>query len=93
MAMFAAFPSTILEAAMGAHGEPMVARTEVGVSFRANGPQVQRLPTKSSLLLFARGFPGYPEYPRVPPATLVNGVRNRCSDPTSTHTGGQDDMS
>ena len=45
MAMFASFPPTILEAAMGAHGEPMVARMEVGIIFRANGPQVLRLPT------------------------------------------------
>ena len=64
MAMFAAFPSTILEAAMGAHGEPMVARMKVGIIFRANGPQVLRLPTKSSLPFFAAGSPGSPAYPR-----------------------------
>ena len=60
MAMFDAFPSTILEAAMGAHGEPMVARMKVGIIFRANGPQVLHLRTKSSLPLFSPGFPQSP---------------------------------
>ena len=64
MAMFAAFPSTILEAAMGAHGEPMVARMKDGIIFRANGPEVLRLPTKSSLPLVARRSRGSPAYPR-----------------------------
>ena len=70
MAMFAAFPSTILEAAMGAHGEPMVARMRVGMIFRANGPQVLRLPIKSSLPFFAPWSPGSPAYPR-----------KRCQEP------------
>ena len=64
MAMFAAFPSTILEAAMGAHGEPMVARMKVEIIFRANGPQVLRLSTTSSLPLFARWSHGFPAYLR-----------------------------
>ena len=64
MAMFVAFPSTILEATMGAHGEPMVARMKVGIIFRANGPQVLRLPTKSRPPLFASGSPGSPAYLR-----------------------------
>ena len=79
--MFAAFPSTILEAAMGAHGEPMVARMKVGIIFRANGPQLGRLPTKSSLPFFVPGSPG------------LIGVRNRGSEPTSTRAGGQDGVS
>ena len=60
MPNFADFPSTTLEAAMGAHGEPMVARMKVGIICRANGPQVLRLPTKSSLPLFAAESPAYP---------------------------------
>ena len=66
---------------------------EVGIIFRVNEPKVPHLSTKSSLPLFARGSPGFPGYPRVPPPTRVNGVRNRCSDPTSIRAGGQDDVS
>ena len=62
----------------------------IGIIFRANGPQVLHLSTKSSRPFFA---PGYPGCPRVPPVTRGNDVRNRCSDPTSTRTGGQDDVS
>ena len=32
-------------------------------------------------------------YPSLPAATPGNGVRNCCSDPTSTRAGGQDDVS
>ena len=56
---------------------------KLDVTFRAKCSQVPRLATKSSLPEFSSGFPGFPG----------SGVRNRCSDPTSTRAGGQDDVS
>ena len=55
--------------------------------FRHFGSHLPRLRIESSLPEFSR------RYPRLPPATRGNGVRNCCSDPTSTRAGGQDDVS
>ena len=54
-----------------------------GTPPQANGSQVPRLRIESSLPELCAGSGG----------SAGNGVRRRCSDPTSTHAGGQDDVS
>ncbi len=63
---------------------------KLDVTFRAKCSQVPRLATESSLPEFSSGSR---RYPPLPAATPGSGVRNRCSDPTSTRAGGQDDVS
>ena len=66
-------------------------------TFRVNVADPTRLRTESSLPEFSRRYPPLPAatrgYPPLPAATRGNGVRNCCSDPTSTRAGGQDDVS